>query len=192
MYEQPAGADYTKLNDLHSLWSSELLRDAVWTSKMFGFVKKKLHWAFDMLFYSWKPEEVLQLLPRQKGNWRMDKRFMKSVHESDPFRVKQGLNMSQIQENLGQRFKHQPFSLRGQRIRSQKTRNRYSVLSNWNHSEYEDVNGCKILQSIHIWASDNQRLNINNWIIWYWEIWWFSEIKMGCLCVKVSTFQWNT
>ncbi len=159
MYEQPAGADYTKFNELHSLWSSELLRDAIWTSvcwiylksslqwtlqckhltlcwvKNFGFVKETIHWALNMLFYSWKPEEVRQLLPRQKGNWRMDKRFMKSVHESDPFRVKQGLNMSQIQENLGQRFKHQPFSLRGQRIRSQKTRNRYSVLSNWNHFE---------------------------------------------------------
>jgi len=34
---------------------------------------------------------------------------MKYVNESEPFGVKEGLNMSQMQENLRQWFRHEPF-----------------------------------------------------------------------------------
>lgn len=58
----------------------------------------------------------------QGGTWWTDKRIVNRVHESEPFRVKQGLNMSQIQENLGQRFRHEPFF--PQRTKSEKLENK--------------------------------------------------------------------
>lgn len=64
-------------------------------------------------------------MKKQEGNWWTDKKFVNCVHESEPFRVKQGLNVSNT-ENLGQRFRHEPFF--PQRTRSQKPENKSKKL----------------------------------------------------------------
>lgn len=61
------------------------------------------------MFTAERKQKVQLLLKRQGGNWWTDRRVMKCVHESEPFRAKQGLNMSQIQENLRQRFRLETF-----------------------------------------------------------------------------------
>jgi len=54
------------------------------------------------VFTADRKQKVQPLLKTQGGNWRTDRRVMKYVNESEPFRVKEGLNMSQMQENLRQ------------------------------------------------------------------------------------------